>query len=265
MSLGGHIFVRDGIRLDYCVAEAVNSLLPICDDVVVMDCGSSDGTPDLLRREFGSNPKVRLFFDGPWDQYKGQHGERLRLLGEDGRKLLTTDWQFMLQADEVLHERSYDPIRHAMQSGRSDRYYCRRVDLWGDVNRCVFLDINRYPQSRRPMDPDLVRLAKVSVPVVSDAGTLDKDGANGDYFELITIYHYSMVRDPVVLPVKCVEMHAWYHGQPPEMREDDVMVRWMRQGQPFDHTIWKTNEELQPIPYSHPVAAAPWVARHPAP
>lgn len=127
------------------------------------------------------------------------------------------------------------------------------------------MDIDKYPTSRRPMDPNLVRLARVSVPVVSDAATLEPDRANNDYFELITIYHYSMVRDPVVLPRKCVEMHAWYYGKPPEMREDEVMVRWMRQGQKFDYTLWKTDDELQPIPYSHPVAAAPWVARHPAP
>ncbi len=262
MTLGGHIFVRDNTRLDYCVIEAINSLLPICDEVVVMDCGSTDNTPELLRLNFSENSKVKLHFNGPWEQYPGHHGDRLRMIAEDCRKLLTTDWQFMLQADEVLHERSYPAIREAMQSGLSDRFRCRRVDLWGDVNRCIFLDISVYPPSKRPMENDLVRLARSNVPAIQDAGSLDHSGSSYRYFEDITIYHYSMVRDGLTLNRKICEMHEWYHSGPPN--SDSLPKQWMDSGLGFDYTKWKLDTDLQPIPFPHPSHSEPWVSRHSA-
>lgn len=81
-----------------------------------------------------------------------------------------------------------------------------------------------------------------------------------EFMEQITIYHYSMVRDPVVLNHKIVDMHKWYY--PTGTGDVDTVQSWIRDGRPFDYRHWKTDAELQPIPYPHPIAAEPWVKRH---
>lgn len=261
-TLGGHIFAHDALRLDYCLLEAIASLLPVCDEVIFMDCASTDGTLEAVDAAFPSEPKLKIVATSDWDNLNGLHGQRLRTLANRCREHLTTDWQFMLQADEVLHEMSYEPIWEAVNSKKCDKYQCRRVDLWGDVDRCLFLDIDRYPANRRPMDCHITRLGRREIPAVTDAGELEHETSNPDWREKIVIYHYSMVRDPVVLNTKIIEMHTWYHNQSPDQCCDSQIVKWWKEGKPFDHTPWKTDAELQAVPYAHPAAAAPWVKRH---
>ena len=48
MKLAGTIFIRDGIKYDYCFKESIQCLLEFCDHVFVVDAGSTDGTIEEL-------------------------------------------------------------------------------------------------------------------------------------------------------------------------------------------------------------------------
>src|SRR5208282_5743966 len=110
-SLGGSIFVRNAIKYDYCVEASILSILPVCDPVVVLDCQSDDGTTELLRDLASKHPQIQLTENVLWEC--APNYQRLSMLANQAIAKLNTDWHFMIQADEVLHENSIPYIRQA--------------------------------------------------------------------------------------------------------------------------------------------------------
>ena len=49
MKVTGFTIVKDAIKYDYPVIEAISSVLPLCDEFVVAVGKSSDGTLDLIK------------------------------------------------------------------------------------------------------------------------------------------------------------------------------------------------------------------------
>lgn len=66
MLLSGYTTSFDAIARDYPILQCVQQLLEFCDEVVVVDAGSRDGTRELLSRHCEREPRLRLF-DRPVD------------------------------------------------------------------------------------------------------------------------------------------------------------------------------------------------------
>ena len=49
MFISGFTFIKDAIIYDYPIVEAINSILPICDEVVVAVGKSNDETLELIK------------------------------------------------------------------------------------------------------------------------------------------------------------------------------------------------------------------------
>ena len=49
MKVSGFTFIRNGIDYDYPIVEAIQSILPICDEVVVAVGKSEDDTLSLIQ------------------------------------------------------------------------------------------------------------------------------------------------------------------------------------------------------------------------
>jgi glycosyltransferase involved in cell wall biosynthesis len=47
-TLAGILCIRNGLKLDYCFREAGQSLLGVCDEVVICDSDSDDGTRQIM-------------------------------------------------------------------------------------------------------------------------------------------------------------------------------------------------------------------------
>jgi len=111
-TLGIYMFIRNGVYYDYPFIEAIDSALPVADQVVICECFSDkDDTFDRLQERYGNNPKVKLVRNN-WVT----HFEGLSSIGNYAALQLTTDWKWQLQADEVIHENSYDEIRSIIQT-----------------------------------------------------------------------------------------------------------------------------------------------------
>ena len=249
--IGGHIFVRNAIEFDFCLVEAINSMLPFCEEVLVMDCSSTDGTKEMLSDIFGSNRKVILWLDQPWELATGQGGLRLRLQAEKCRQRIAEmgyAWQFMLQADEVVHETSYPHILSAARKGRREAYIARRIDMMYNMDLCMWADVNRYPSNLRPMDPDVCRLARSFRKVVADASDLERHNVDMSTMENIVMFHYSMVRDRKKIIDKIITMHQWYHGQDPWDNPDNRVCDMKRRGVDYDPRPWKTQNGFAQSP-----------------
>ena len=119
MKICGFTFVRNAVKYGYPLAESVNSLLPLVDEMVILSGDSEDGTNELIRSIH--SPKIRCV-ESVWDNNLRRGGE---VLAEETNKAMDlaspdADWLFYLQADEVLHEKHYQLIKDALLKYKDD-------------------------------------------------------------------------------------------------------------------------------------------------
>jgi len=109
MKISGFTLVRDAVRLDFPILEAIQSILPLCEEVIVNVGRSDDGTLDLVRSL--DDPRVRIL-EAEWDLARGP--ALLREETERAMRACRHAWGMCIQADEVLHERGVEKLRAAL-------------------------------------------------------------------------------------------------------------------------------------------------------
>lgn len=116
MRVTGFSLVANAVRLDFPIGEALRSVLPLVDELIVNVGPSDDGTRDLV--ESLADPRLRLI-TGAWDRSAGS-----AMLATETQRALdaaTGDWAIYIQADEVLHEAGVPALRAAMENAHADR------------------------------------------------------------------------------------------------------------------------------------------------
>ena len=119
MKVAGFTIARNLVQADYPLKEALLSVLPLCDDMVIAVGNSVDGTKAYI--EAMQEPKIRLF-DTVWDDNKREGGA---VLADETNKALDqvpidADWLVYIQADECLHERYLPVVKAAMEKYLND-------------------------------------------------------------------------------------------------------------------------------------------------
>jgi glycosyltransferase involved in cell wall biosynthesis len=119
MFVSGFTFVRNAIKFDDPIVEAITSILPVCDEVIVAVGNSDDDTLRLIK-SIDSN-KIKII-ETVWDDTLREGG---KVLAVETNKALAAvsshaDWCFYIQGDEVVHEQYLPAIRQAMQDNLSD-------------------------------------------------------------------------------------------------------------------------------------------------
>lgn len=254
MTLGGSIIVHNAVEFDYCVCEAAASLAGVCDDVVVLDCQSTDETLDVLRETARNLPNLRIVEGGDWhcaDNYM-----RLSILTDVARSHLNADWHFTLQADEVLHEDEFPAIRAAVSQGLWDSVMSRRINFFGDLNHFIRYDA---PDAAKPVSDVVFRLAKAKYNSHMDAETMKIDPATstGEYLDRIRLFHYGFVRDNFKQVDRVLSMQSWFGG--PGSTPDQRCIRAKERGVGFDWKEFKTRELLERFTGTHPSFARGWI------
>src|SRR5688572_748280 len=109
MKVTGFSFIRNAIKYQYPIVEALRSILPLCDEVVVAVGNSDDGTRELVA---GIDPKIRII-DTVWDDSLIEGGAVLAQETDKAFKSISadTDWCIYIQGDEVMHEDGYAEAR----------------------------------------------------------------------------------------------------------------------------------------------------------
>ena len=113
MKVSGFTFIRNAIKYDYPIVEAIRSILPLCDEVVVAVGNSDDGTLELVR---SIDPKVKII-ETVWDDSLRTGGRVLAVETDKAFAAVSpdSDWAFYIQGDEVIHEKYLDIIRESME------------------------------------------------------------------------------------------------------------------------------------------------------
>lgn len=120
MKVSGFTFIRNAIRYDYPIVEAITSILPLCDEFIVVVGNSDDDTLNLIRNIPTSKIKI---INSVWDESLREGG---RVLAAETNKALDaisdeSTWCFYIQGDEVMHEDFIPAVRAAMELWKDDK------------------------------------------------------------------------------------------------------------------------------------------------
>lgn len=119
MKVAGFTIARNVIKYDYPIVEAISSILPLCDEMVVAVGKSEDDTLSLIQSI--PSEKIRII-QTVWDDSVRAGGRTFALETDKALRAVSADvtWCFYIQADEVLHEQYYPAVQQAMNKFESD-------------------------------------------------------------------------------------------------------------------------------------------------
>ncbi|MCX6294272.1 MAG: glycosyltransferase family 2 protein, partial [Sphingobacteriales bacterium] len=114
MKVTGITFIRNAIINDYPIVEAIKSILPMVDEMIVSIGDGEDETEALIKNI--NNDKIKIVHS-TWDLSLRQGG---KILAVETNKVMEhvsadTDWIFYIQGDEVIHEKYHSMVNAAMK------------------------------------------------------------------------------------------------------------------------------------------------------
>lgn len=208
MKVTGITFIRNAVRYDYPVVEAINSILPVCDELIVALGRSEDKTRELIERI--ASPKIRILHT-EWDDSLREGG---RVLAEETNKAFDavsddTDWVFYIQGDEVFHEDGLDRVRAAME------LYLPNKNILGLVfNYLHFYGSYDYVGDSRAWYRREVRIIRNNKRIRSyrDAQGFRLDGKPLPAKLIpVTMHHYGWVKPPQIQQAKQQTFNKLWH------------------------------------------------------
>jgi hypothetical protein len=250
MKITGFSFIKNAVLFQYPVAEALQSILPLCDEVVVAVGDSADGTRDLVA---AIDPQKIRILDTVWDETLREGG---RVLAAETDKAFQaigndTDWCVYIQGDEVMHEAYYDEIRQAMHRWKDDRnvdgLLFRYLHFYGSY-QYVGTSSNWYRHE--------IRIIKNNKRIYSyrDAQGFRKDANEKLRVKPLNayVYHYGWVREPKAMQAKYIDFERHWAGE--NGRE---LTQQVYSGD-FDYS---KIDALQKFTGRHPVVMQPRIER----
>lgn len=120
MKVSGFTFIRNAILYDYPIVEAINSILPICDEFIVAVGQSEDQTIELIQSI--NSPKIKII-ETQWDDSLREGGRVLAVETDKAFAAISkdTDWCFYIQGDECVHEKYLPIIKSEMEKCIADK------------------------------------------------------------------------------------------------------------------------------------------------
>lgn len=202
--------VRNATKLYYPIKQAIESILPICDEFIIA-IGEGD-EDDYTRKEVESinSPKIEII-DTVWDIENQRNGMIHSEQSNIALNACSGDWCFYIQADEVVHEKYLHIIKDRCIELQDDDEIEGLVfdyrHFWGDYDHYQ----NSHGWYKRE-----VRVIKNNIGVKSNksAQGFKKNGkrvkaahANAE------IFHYGWVRPPKYMETKRKTFHTIHWGK----------------------------------------------------
>ncbi len=182
-TLSGYSTTYNCVDQNYPFVESITSLLDVCDEVVVVDGGSSDGTWDVLTAMSNENPKLKIKqIERDWTHPR--HAVFDGMQKAAARDLCTGDFCWQQDVDEVIHENDYQKIRNLLTSTpKSVNLICLPVvEFWGNKGK-IRIDINPWKWRLSRNHPEITHGIPASLRKYDENGDLySAPGSDGcDY------------------------------------------------------------------------------------
>ncbi len=238
MKVSGFTFIRNARKFDYPVEEAIRSILPLCDEVVVAVGKSEDDTREMVA---ALGPKIKII-DTIWDDNLREGG---RVLAEETNKAFAeissdSDWAFYIQGDEVIHEQYLPAIRTTMERWKEDeRVEGLLFDYLHFYGSYDFVADSRkwYRREVRVVRPDS------AIRSYRDAQGFRKNGQKLWVKPVdATVHHYGWVKDPRHQQAKQQEFNKLWHS-------DEQVQKMVGDAEVFDYS---GIESLKKFEGTHP-------------
>lgn len=194
--------IRNGLELDYCFRECIESILPVCDEVVVCDGQSTDGTQECIRDWMRKEPRIKLCVY-PWKNPKGDITFFTDWINH-AREHLTSDWHIQMDADEVLCDSGHTYLHQFLKEEHSPvSLWCNRLNFWKDTQHLIPHGVC--------LSHRVVRVAPTSVWMPSDGP--DPRGAEIIKMAInspLVIGHYGFLRKRDAYFAKSRALHGYF-------------------------------------------------------
>lgn len=208
MFVSGFSFIRNAQKLDYPVSEALQSILPLCNELVVAVGKGDDNTRSTV---YNLDDKVRVI-DTKWDDSLREGG---KVLAVETNKALhhvssKATWLIYIQGDECLHEKDYNTLRDAME------YYQDQLEVEGFLFQFRhFYGSYDYLGDSRKWYRKEIRIIRNLPGMTSykDAQGFRYKERKLNVIELPAhVHHYGWVRHPKYQMAKQIAAHQLWHS-----------------------------------------------------
>lgn len=209
MRVSGFSFIRNAVKYDYPVVEAIQSILPVCNEFVIAVGNSEDNTRQLIENIHSDKIKI---IDTQWDENLRQGG---RVLAEETNKAFKqsdskSDWAFYIQGDEILHENYLPVVEKAMEKWKDNR------NVEGLLfNYLHFYGSYDYVGDSRKWYRNEIRIIRNDKNISSykDAQGFRKNNKPLHVKKInASIYHYGWVKPPELQQAKQKNFHRYWHN-----------------------------------------------------
>ncbi|ROL60281.1 glycosyltransferase [Bacteroidetes/Chlorobi group bacterium ChocPot_Mid] len=209
MIISGFTFVKNAMVFGYPIVESINSLLPLCDELIVAVGKSDDNTTEVINNI--QNSKIKII-ETEWDPNLKKDGLIYSQQTNLALQHCKGDWCIYLQADEVFHENdqkmTFDKIEFANSNKEIDALLFKYLHFYGSYD---YVGVGRQWYRRE------IRAFRNTGKVISwgDAQGFRKKTDKG--IQLLTalqtdirVYHYGWVRPPKAQYKKIRNSHNYY-------------------------------------------------------
>ncbi len=120
MKISGFTIIKNAVLNDYPIVEAIESILPVVDEMIVLIGDSEDGTEHLIKTITNDKLKIQ---HSVWNKELRSGGKVLAVETDKAFNLIdeASDWAFYIQADEAVHEKYYTAILEACKKYKDDK------------------------------------------------------------------------------------------------------------------------------------------------
>lgn len=210
MKVVGFSIIKNAEIFDYPVCEAIHSILPLCDEVVVAVGKSTDQTLELVR---AIHPQKIKIIETVWDENLREGG---RVLAAETNKAFQAiakdaDWCVYIQADEIVHQDSLNSMRESMLKWKDDKrvegLLLNFVHFYGSYNYVA----DAYNWYRKE-----IRVIRRDNHIISWGDAQEFRKVNGEKLAVKEtfgiIHHYGYVKTPAQMMTKAKAFTSLFHS-----------------------------------------------------
>ena len=253
MALIAYTIIRNMFQYDYPLEECVFSVLPVVDRHIICECYSDDGTYAEVLRWKRDNPKIQLL--------RHKWANHYTILQRIGNYILSNisngDWCFQLQADEVMHEDSWQMLQELPRR-------CQDQDAIG-----AYFHYTHFMANYRTEFDFMYQHKRVLVQQ-GHGWVWDRDACGlmlggGKFLNApVEVFHYGKVHEARVALEKEIAFQEMYRDTPPGFPDPRLAQMGEAIGKMdyyylFDHAVQQG--EVREFTGTHPKIMAARIAR----
>ncbi len=253
MKIAGFTIIRNAILNDYPIVEAIRSILPTVDEMIVSVGKSEDKTLELIQSI--ADPKIRIV-ESEWDMSLRKGGQVLAVETNKAMAHISpdADWAFYIQGDEALHEKYIPKVQESCKKYLDDvsvegllfdyLHFYGTYDYVGDSRKWYRREIRIIRHKAQPKNEPITAFR--------DAQGFRKEGK-----KLLVkhsgaaIYHYGWVKSPEQMKAKMKNVARFW-------KEEDDWQSFLKSEDFFDYSEF---DSLAKFKESHPAVLEERIAK----